>query len=137
MIGVYYKSHHSVNVRADQILDTWGFADVKAGVAAIGDWIQTVEWEGALVNLNRWLVSGHSNGGQCPGPIPLLGYLQITGQGTWYALTHYPDNIIGGAPISSYPSIQGKYIEPLILQISIDQIVRGVGRLVLFIFTEY
>lgn len=102
------------------MLDTWGFADVKAGVAAIGDWIQTVEWEGALVNLNRWLVSGHSNGGQCPSPIPFSGYLQTTGQGTWYALTHYPDNIIGGAPISGYSSIQGKYIEPPRLLISID-----------------
>lgn len=34
-------------------------------------------------------------------------YLPV-GQGVWYALTHYPDKIIGGAPVSAYSSIQGE-----------------------------
>lgn len=45
--------------------DTWGFADVEAAVAMIVQWTKNVSWEGPSVNANRWLVSGHSNGGEC------------------------------------------------------------------------
>ncbi|KAI9877754.1 MAG: hypothetical protein M1830_002919 [Pleopsidium flavum] len=72
---------------------TWGFADVEAAVAAIPEWIAAVSWNGPSVDINRWLVGGHSNGGQ----------------GTWYALTHQPDKIVAAAPVSGYSSIQ-KYI---------------------------
>ena len=68
----------------------WGFADVEAAVAAIPDWIKQVAWQGPVVDVNRWLVSGHSNGGQ----------------GTWYTLTHRPDKVIAAAPVSGYSSIQ-------------------------------
>ena len=71
----------------------WGFADVKAAIASIPDWIAQVEWQGPREDPDRWLVSGHSNGGQ----------------GTLYALTHYPDRIIGAAAVSGYLSIQ-KYV---------------------------
>lgn len=33
---------------------------------------------------------------------------KATGQGTWYILTHHPDNIIAAAPISGYSSIQSE-----------------------------
>ena len=68
----------------------WGFADVEAAIAAIPDWIETVEWQGPGVDMDRWFVVGHSNGGQ----------------GVWYALTHRPDKIIAAAPLSGYSSIQ-------------------------------
>lgn len=68
----------------------WGFADVQAAVSAIPAWIERNDWRGPGADVDRWLVSGHSNGGQ----------------GTWYALTHYPDNIFAGAPVSGYLSIQ-------------------------------
>ncbi|KAI7273497.1 alpha/beta-hydrolase [Hortaea werneckii] len=73
--------------------DDWhicGFADVEAAIAAIPEWIEQVGWSGPGVDTDRWLVSGHSNGGQ----------------GTWYALTHRPDKIIAAAPVSGYSSIQ-------------------------------
>ncbi|RMY68398.1 hypothetical protein D0863_07157 [Hortaea werneckii] len=69
---------------------TWGFADVEAAIAAIPEWIEHVGWSGPGVDTDRWLVSGHSNGGQ----------------GAWYALTHRPDKIIAAAPVSGYSSIQ-------------------------------
>ncbi|QIX01796.1 hypothetical protein AMS68_007313 [Peltaster fructicola] len=68
----------------------WGWADVQAALAAIPLWIDKVDWTGPGVDISRWLVTGHSNGGQ----------------GVWYALTHHPDNIIAAAPISGYSSIQ-------------------------------
>ena len=71
----------------------WGFADVKAAITSIHDWIKQVGWQGPQVDHNKWLVSGHSNGGQ----------------GTLYAMTHYPDRIIGAAAVSGYLSIQ-KYV---------------------------
>lgn len=40
--------------------------------------------------MNKWLVVGHSNGGQ----------------GTWYTLTHHPDKVLAAAPLSGYSSIQ-------------------------------
>lgn len=40
--------------------------------------------------MNKWLVVGHSNGGQ----------------GTWYTLTHHPDKVFAAAPLSGYSSIQ-------------------------------
>ncbi|TKA63624.1 hypothetical protein B0A55_11180 [Friedmanniomyces simplex] len=69
---------------------TWGFADVEAAIAAIPDWIRQVSWEGPGVDVDRWLVTGHSNGGQ----------------GVWYTLTHRPDKIIAAAALSGYSSIQ-------------------------------
>jgi predicted esterase len=71
----------------------WGFSDVEAAIAAIPAWIETVGWKGSNVDIHRWIVSGHSNGGQ----------------GTWYALTHRPDKIVAAAPVSGYASIQ-KYV---------------------------
>lgn len=72
---------------------TWGFADIKAAVEAIPSWIKHMGWTGPDVDINRWIVAGHSNGGQ----------------GTWYALTHRPDKIVAAAPVSGYSSIQ-KYV---------------------------
>ncbi|KAH7555001.1 hypothetical protein BM1_07662 [Bipolaris maydis] len=71
----------------------WGFADVEAAIAAIPDWIENNNWTGPGVDLDRWIVSGHSNGGQ----------------GTWFALTHRPDKVLAAAPVSGYSSIQ-KYV---------------------------
>lgn len=68
----------------------WGLADVEAAITAIPKWIEQVEWKGPGVDVNKWLVSGHSNGGQ----------------GTWYTLTHRPDKIIAAAALSGYSSIQ-------------------------------
>ncbi|CAN9370486.1 unnamed protein product [Alternaria alternata] len=68
----------------------WGFADVEAAIAAIPDWIDNNRWTGYDVDTNRWIVSGHSNGGQ----------------GTWFALTHRPDKVLAAAPVSGYASIQ-------------------------------
>ncbi|OJD31938.1 alpha beta protein [Diplodia corticola] len=68
----------------------WGFPDVEAAVAAIPEWIKHNAWNGTTVDTDRWLVSGHSNGGQ----------------GTWYAITHRPDKIIAAVPISGYSSIE-------------------------------
>lgn len=71
----------------------WGFADVEAAIAAIPEWIERNNWTGPGANVNRWIVSGHSNGGQ----------------GTWFALTHRPDMVLAAAPVSGYTSIQ-KYV---------------------------
>ncbi|KAM0713690.1 hypothetical protein Q7P37_010652 [Cladosporium fusiforme] len=68
----------------------WGFADVQAAVDAIPGWIEQNSWTGPGVDTNRWLVTGHSNGGQ----------------GTWYLLTHHPDKVMAAAPLSGYTSIQ-------------------------------
>ncbi|GAB7353384.1 hypothetical protein MBLNU459_g3861t1 [Dothideomycetes sp. NU459] len=68
----------------------WGFADVQAAVDALPGWVYHTGWQGPKVDVHRWLVSGHSNGGQ----------------GTWFALTHHPDKIIAAAPVSGYSSIQ-------------------------------
>lgn len=65
---------------------TWGFADVQAAIRSVPLWIEAVNWQGIDVDMERWLVSGHSNGGQ----------------GTWYALAHWPDNVIAAAPVSGY-----------------------------------
>lgn len=68
---------------------SWGFADVEAAIAMIPDWIERVEWQGPGADVDRWLVVGHSNGGQ----------------GAWYALTHHPDKVFAAAPLSGYSSI--------------------------------
>jgi predicted esterase len=68
----------------------WGFTDVEAAIAAIPDWINDNRWTGYGIDTDRWIVSGHSNGGQ----------------GTWYALTHRPDKVLAAAPVSGYTSIQ-------------------------------
>jgi predicted esterase len=69
---------------------TWGLADVDAAVNAIPEWIEHNSWTGPSVDTDRWLVIGHSNGGQ----------------GTWHILTHRPDKMIAAAPLSGYSSIQ-------------------------------
>ena len=48
-------------------------------------------WKRRGVDLDRWIVTGHSNGGQ----------------GVWYALTHRSDKIIAATPFSGYLSIPG------------------------------
>ena len=68
----------------------WGLEDIEAAVAAIPKWIQQVDWDGPRVDVNKWLVGGHSNGGQ----------------GAWYVLTHRPDKVIAAATLSGYSSIQ-------------------------------
>ncbi len=68
----------------------WGFVDVEAAIAAIPGWIVDNHWTGHDVDTDRWIVSGHSNGGQ----------------GTWYALTHRPDKVLAAAPVSGYANIQ-------------------------------
>lgn len=46
---------------------TWGFADVEAAIAALPCWIGEVGWTSAGVDVGRWTVVGHSNGGgRCP-----------------------------------------------------------------------
>lgn len=71
----------------------WGFADVEAAIEAVPKWITTLGWKGQGVDINRWIVAGHSNGGQ----------------GTWYAMSHRPDKVLAAVPISGYASIQ-KYV---------------------------
>lgn len=89
----------------------WGFADVEAAIEAIPAWIESIGWDGPGVNTKCWLVAGHSNGGEsllrCVSAIAKQADL---GQGTWYALTHRPDNIFAAAPISGYSSIQSESI---------------------------
>ncbi|KAF2216283.1 hypothetical protein CERZMDRAFT_33609 [Cercospora zeae-maydis SCOH1-5] len=68
----------------------WGFQDVEAAIKMIPDWIAHNEWDGPDVDVEKWLLAGHSNGGQ----------------GTWNVLLHHPDNIIAAAPLSGYSSIQ-------------------------------
>jgi predicted esterase len=68
----------------------WGFADVEAAVHAVHTWIDHTSWSGPGVDTDRWLMVGHSNGGQ----------------GVWYGLLHRPDKIIAAAPLSGYSSIQ-------------------------------
>ena len=68
----------------------WGFPDVEAAIAMIPDWIKQNEWMGPGVDVDRWFVAGHSNGGQ----------------GTWYTLLHRPDKVIAAAVLSGYSSIQ-------------------------------
>jgi predicted esterase len=67
----------------------WGLADVEAAVAAIPKWIERTDWDGAGVDIDKWFVAGHSNGGQ----------------GAWYILTHRPDKVIAAAVVSGYSSI--------------------------------
>jgi len=71
----------------------WGWADVDAAVNSLPGWIRNTNWQGPSIDISKWLVAGHSNGGQ----------------GVWHALTHRPDNIIGAVAISGYLSIQ-KYV---------------------------
>jgi predicted esterase len=67
----------------------WGFADVQAAVDAIPAWIEATGWHGVGVDTEKWVASGHSNGGQ----------------GTWYTLLHHPDKVFAAAPVSGYLSI--------------------------------
>lgn len=71
----------------------WGWMDVDAAINSLPEWIKDTKWQGPNVDTSKWLVAGHSNGGQ----------------GVWHALTHRPDNIIGAVAASGYLSIQ-KYV---------------------------
>jgi predicted esterase len=68
---------------------TWGFADVQAAIANIRSWIIATKWRGVGVDIEKWFVAGHSNGGQ----------------GTWYMMLHYPDRVFAASPVSGYLSI--------------------------------
>jgi predicted esterase len=68
----------------------WGSEDVEAAINAIPEWIEHNSWSGPGVDTERWLIVGHSNGGQ----------------GTWHLLAHRPDKVIAAAPLSGYSSIQ-------------------------------
>lgn len=68
----------------------WGLADAEAAINSLPEWLDLVDWKGPGVDTERWLVSGHSNGGQ----------------GTWYTLLHRPDKVIAAVPVSGYSSIQ-------------------------------
>ena len=92
MTGVCVVFSFSTVCQLTTKADNWGFADVEAAVGSIPGWIELVGWQGPGVDINRWIVSGHSNGGQ----------------GTWYALTHRPDKVLAAAPVSGYASIQSK-----------------------------
>ena len=68
----------------------WGIADATAAVCAIFEWIDSVHWLGPGVDVESWIVVGHSNGGQ----------------GAWFLATHQPEKVIAVAPVSGYSSIQ-------------------------------
>jgi hypothetical protein len=44
--------------------DNWGFADVEAGVNSLPTWIKNTGWQGPGVDVSRWIMTGHSNGGR-------------------------------------------------------------------------
>ncbi|OQU98556.1 hypothetical protein CLAIMM_04322 [Cladophialophora immunda] len=69
---------------------TWGFADAQSAIAAVPDWINSTEWNGSRLYSEKFLVAGHSNGGQ----------------GTWYFASHLPDRLLGAAVASGYSSIE-------------------------------
>jgi len=45
-------------------VDNWGYADLEQAVQSIPSWIEAVSWSGPGVAIDRWVVSGHSNGGE-------------------------------------------------------------------------
>ncbi|KIV92841.1 hypothetical protein PV10_04105 [Exophiala mesophila] len=69
---------------------TWGFADTQAAVSMVPNWLESVNWTGQGISLDKILVTGHSNGGQ----------------GTWYLASHQPDHILAAAAASGYTSIE-------------------------------
>jgi dipeptidyl aminopeptidase/acylaminoacyl peptidase len=79
----------------------WGLADVRAAILAISHWVEALNWVGPGVLTRKWLVTGHSNGGQ----------------GTWHILTHQPDHVIAAAAVSGYVStiVSGTEMNFLIL----------------------
>lgn len=68
----------------------WALADVNAAVSAIPGWIKNMGWTGPGVDINKWIVTGHSNGGQ----------------GSWFISSHHPDRVVATAAVSGYSSIQ-------------------------------
>ena len=68
----------------------WGFADVLATVSALPEYISTNHPSLPGADTDSWVVTGQSNGGQ----------------GTWYALTHHPDRIMGAASVCGWLSVQ-------------------------------
>lgn len=68
----------------------WGAADVHAALQAIPYWINSTSWRGPGVFTERYVVAGHSNGGQ----------------GAWYLALHHPDRVTAAAAASGYSSIE-------------------------------
>ncbi|KAI9718623.1 MAG: hypothetical protein M1828_006631 [Chrysothrix sp. TS-e1954] len=68
----------------------WALRDVESAISALPRWIDRLGWTGLGVEAAKWLVCGHSNGGQ----------------GVLYFVSHRPDNIIAAAQVSGYSSIQ-------------------------------
>lgn len=63
------------------------------------------------MNIHKWLVVGHSNGGEAPKPPKPYSLLNLQiGQGTWFIATHRPQEVIAAAPVSGYLSISGKKV---------------------------
>lgn len=46
------------------VKQTIGLADVEAAITALPMWLEKHYWKGPTVNVDQWLVVGHSNGGQ-------------------------------------------------------------------------
>lgn len=46
--------------------DVWGFADVEASINAVPEWMEQVGWKRQGIDLEKWVISGHSNGGILP-----------------------------------------------------------------------
>ncbi|GAO46412.1 alpha/beta-hydrolase [Saitoella complicata NRRL Y-17804] len=70
----------------------WSFGDAEAAARAVKGWMDRVAWEGVGADEGRWVLTGHSNGGQ----------------GVWNAITHPKPgiDIVCAAPIAGYYSIQ-------------------------------
>ena len=69
---------------------TWGLADVEAAIKAVPDWVSHNAWSGPHALVDKYVASGHSNGGQ----------------GVWHLALHQPDRVIAAAEASGYTSIE-------------------------------
>lgn len=64
MIGVSLLTvNYSFSLILIFLKDLWGFADVEAGINAIPEWMEQVGWKRQGIDLDKWVISGHSNGG--------------------------------------------------------------------------
>jgi len=62
MTGVRKNSLHA-NFKLSYA-DTWGFPDVISAIRNIPAWMEIQQWKGLGVDVSKWLVIGHSNGGE-------------------------------------------------------------------------
>ena len=60
-------THHLLRI------DIWGFADVEAGIKAIPQWMKDTNWNGQGIDLYKWVITRHSNGGIFAKPSYLIG----------------------------------------------------------------